>query len=246
MIVDLSADVGEGADDLPLFPFLTSVSVACGAHAGDEATMERCVAEAKRLGVSVGAHPGFPDREGFGRRVIPMSDDDLARTLRRQIGVLRTICERGGVPLTQVKPHGALYNEAAVDHGLAVAVVEAVRTEGLIVVALAGSKLLAAAGEAGIDAAAEAFADRRYLADGTLAPRSLAGSLIEDPAAAAEQAVALATGGPIRTIDGDPLVIEGVRTVCLHSDTPGAPDTAGTVRDALERADVRVAPLAGR
>lgn len=245
MSIDLSADVGEGADDLPIFPLISSVSIACGAHAGDEETMERCIAEAKRLSIAIGAHPGYPDREGFGRRLIPMSDRDLAETLREQIATLRRICARNQVALTHVKPHGALYNEAAIDHRLAVSVAEAIKDAGLILIGLAGSKLLQAAVEAGLETAAEGFADRRYMADGTLAPRSLDGSLIEDPAEAAAQAVAIATGKPIQDVDGSPLLIEA-QTICLHSDTPGALAIARGVRDALERAGVRVAPLGGR
>ena len=247
MSIDLSADVGEGADDLPIFPLLTSVSVACGAHAGDAETMDRCVAEARRLGVGVGAHPGYPDREGSGRRAMTMSAEALATSLVSQIAALRDVCDRHRVPLGHVKPHGALYNEAAVDPALAAVIVRAIAgsADPPTVVALAGSAMLDAAAGAGIPAAAEAFADRRYLVAGTLAPRALDGALVIDPAAAAAQAVAIARGEPIETLDGRAIRVNA-DTICLHADTPGALDIARAVRGALERAGVRVAPLARR
>jgi UPF0271 protein len=246
-MIDLSADVGEGADDLPLFAVVTSVSVACGAHAGDSATMEACVAEAERRGVAVGAHPGYPDREGFGRRPMELSDDDLTAALLDQIEALRAVCARHGVPLTHVKPHGALYNQAARDAGLARAIARVVAeaADGLALVGLAGSAMLDAAAREGVAGIAEAFADRRYLADGTLAPRSRADALIEDPAAAAAQALAIVRGDPIETVDGTPLHIEA-KTVCVHADTPGAIANVRAVRAALEGDGVRVAPLAPR
>jgi 5-oxoprolinase (ATP-hydrolysing) subunit A len=245
--IDLSADVGEGADDLPLFPSLTSVSVACGAHAGDASTMRSCVAEAKRLGVAVGAHPSYPDREHFGRVAMKMPAAELAATLDQQVRALAAMCADAGVPLGHVKPHGALYNQAALDPSLAATIAEAVRgfDPGLILVGLAGSVMLAVAADAGLRVAAEAFADRRYRADGTLASRGTPDALIDDPAAAAAQAVAIARGESIRTIDGASLAI-AAGTICLHSDTPGALDIAGAVRRALEDAGVEVAPLAAR
>jgi 5-oxoprolinase (ATP-hydrolysing) subunit A len=245
--VDVSADVGEGADDLPLFEFVTSVSVACGAHAGDAQTMEACVAEAARRGISVGAHPGYPDREGFGRRAIELSDAELSATLREQIEALGVVCRRHGVPLAHVKPHGALYNEAARDAGLARTIARAVAGagEGVALVGMAGSAMLDAAKAEGVAAVAEAFADRRYRSDGTLAARSAAGALIEDPAAAAAQALAVALGEPVATIDGGAISIRA-ETICLHADTPGAIANARAVRAALEGAGVRVAPLAAR
>jgi len=247
MSIDLSADVGEGADDLPIFPLVTSVSVACGAHAGDAETMDRSVAEAARLGVAVGAHPGYPDREGFGRRAMSMSDADLVAALVSQIRTLREVCDRHRVPLVYVKPHGALYNEAAIDPAVADVVLRALTEAGdpLILVGLAGSAMIDASARAGIGAATEAFADRRYLAAGTLAPREREGALVDDPAAAAAQAVAIALGERIETLDGPPIRVNA-DTICLHADTPRAIDIARAVRDALERARVRVAPLARR
>jgi 5-oxoprolinase (ATP-hydrolysing) subunit A len=240
--IDLNADVGEGADDLPIIPLVTSISVACGAHAGDEETMRRCIAEAKRLGVAVGAHPGYPDREGFGRRRLQMSPDDLAASLTEQIRTLAAVAAGLDTRLSHVKPHGALYNAAAADDELSQTVVRAVRDTGLRLFGLAGSRMLQAAQVAGVPVVAESFADRRYLADGTLAPRDRAGALIEDPQTAARQALALALGNPIETADGGAIRIES-DTICLHADTPGALAIATAVREALDDAGVEVAPL---
>ncbi len=241
--IDLNADVGEGHDDLPIFPFVSSVSVACGAHAGDEQTMERSVAEAARLGVVVGAHPSYPDREGYGRRRIAISDDDLRASLAEQLAALAAVASRHGVRLTHVKPHGALYNEAAGDEALSTLIVDAIKQHDptLAIVALAGSTLISVAERSSVRAIAEGFADRRYLADGRLAPREVDGALIVEPAAAAEQAARLATGEPIESLDGSDVRV-GVATICLHSDTPGAATIAGAVRSELERRGIRIAP----
>lgn len=244
MRIDLNADVGEGADDLPIFPLVTSVSIACGAHAGDVGTMRRCVAEAKRVNVVVGAHPGYPDRAGFGRVPMSMSADELAVSLADQVLALDAVAREGGLGVVHVKPHGALYNQAAVDRGIAEVIVNTIRTldPRMRLIALAGSQMIAAARDAGLPVAAESFADRRYLADGNLAPRSLAGALIEDPDTAAAQAVALATGKPIETLDGERITVES-DTICLHADTPGAVALAQAVFAGLKGAGVEVAPL---
>jgi UPF0271 protein len=243
--IDLNADVGEGVDDVSIFPLVTSINVACGAHAGDVETMKRCVAEARRLGLALGAHPGYPDREGFGRRPMELPDEDLVRSLVEQIAALNVIAGQAEVPLQHVKPHGALYNLAALDENLAGAVARAVReaTPGRRIIGPPGSRLLAAAADAGLLGAAEAFADRRYRSDGTLAPRGSPGALIEDPALAAVQAVAVATRNTVATVDGPEIRIRA-ETVCLHADTPGALAIARAVRAALAKAGVEVAPLA--
>ena len=247
MTIDLSADVGEGADDLPLFRFLSSVSVGCGAHAGDRRTMEACVVEAARLGVSVGAHPGYPDRANFGRVAMDMAPDDLAATLTQQLRELTSICRDHGVELRHVKPHGALYNQAATDPALADVIARSIAgiDRTLTFVGLAGSAMLAAAEAVGLRAGAEAFADRRYRADGTLASRGEPDALIDDPSQAAGQALAIVRGDPIPTVDGDPIVL-AAETICVHSDTPGAQAIARAVREKLEVNGVEVAPLAGR
>jgi 5-oxoprolinase (ATP-hydrolysing) subunit A len=242
--IDLNADVGEGYDDLPIFPFVTTVSVACGAHAGDVETMTRCVAEAKRLGIDLGAHPGYADREGFGRRPVALTDDELAVSLADQILALDAIARASGIRVRHVKPHGALYNQAATDRSLAGLIVRAVKLldPRMRLIALAGSAMVTAAREQDLPVAAEAFADRAYTPDGTLASRGTPGALIEDPERAAAQAVALARREPITTIDGKAINVEA-DSICLHADTPGALAIARAVRDALTSADVEVAPL---
>jgi UPF0271 protein len=239
--IDLNADVGEGHDDLPIFELVSSVSVACGAHAGDEATMDRSIAEAARLGLAAGAHPGYPDRAGHGREAMDMSARDLRRSLVEQIRLLAEIAGRHGVRLTHVKPHGALYNRGADDTSVASVVAEAVMEadDRLRLVGLAGSALLAAAAAARIGAVAEAFADRRYRADGRLVPRGDPRALITDPDEASAQALGLATGVPIETADGRSIVVDA-RTICVHADTPGAVEIARSIRRTLERAGVDV------
>lgn len=242
MRIDLNADVGEGGDDHGVFPLVTSVSVACGAHAGDEATMERCVVEAASHQLAVGAHPGYADREHMGRRELSLPPHELRGLLIDQITSLARVAERNGLRLAHVKPHGALYNQAAVDPGLAAVVAEAVRVAGdsLFLVGLAGSELIGAALTAGLRPMPEAFADRRYVADGTLAPRGLGGALIEDPEEAAQQAVRLARGDPVGTVDGGTVRIRAA-TICVHADTPNAEDIARTTRAALQEAGFRLA-----
>lgn len=242
--IDLNADVGEGGDDGPLMPLVTSVNIACGAHAGDAATMSRAVEEAGRLGLAVGAHPGYADPEHFGRRELALPEAEVERTLAEQIRALAVIAERFGVRLSHVKPHGALYNQAAVDPVLARAVASAVGTAdpGLRLVGLAGSALPAAGADAGLAVAGEAFADRRYRAGGTLAPRSLPGAVIEDPETAAAQALAIARGAEIETIDGHGIALRA-ETLCVHGDTPGALAVARAVRRALVGAGIEIAPL---
>ena len=242
--IDLNADVGEGYDDLPILGFVTSISVACGAHAGDEATMDRAIAEAVRLGVSIGAHPSYPDREGFGRQPMTIEPAELHDALLSQLDTLAAVARRHGTGIAHVKPHGALYNQAADDVDLSAIVVDAVRSydSAMAVYALAGSVLLGLAADAGLEAIPEAFADRRYRADGRLAPRDTAGALIEDPEAAAAQAAAIALGEPVET-NGRERIVVAARTLCIHADTPGAVAIARAVRRKLESRDVTVAAL---
>ncbi|HEY8513917.1 MAG TPA: 5-oxoprolinase subunit PxpA [Candidatus Binatia bacterium] len=242
--IDLNADVGEGYADAEVMPFVTSANVACGAHAGDAATMRATVLLARAHGVAVGAHPGFPDRAGFGRTITTRSPEEIERLVVEQVERLAAIAARQGVTLAHVKPHGALYNLAAVDDEVADAVARATARvlPGTRLFGLAGSRGLERARAAGLVAVAEAFADRAYLEDGTLAPRTLPGAVIEDPRRTAERAVRLACEGRIETLDGDELALEA-DTLCLHGDTPGAGATARAVHAALRDAGVQlVAP----
>jgi UPF0271 protein len=228
--IDLNADVGEMDGEEPLYALVTSVNVACGGHAGDEASMTLAVRRAKARGVHVGAHPGYADREHFGRRSIEIAAPELARALTAQLASLAAICRTEGIPLTHVKPHGALYHDASARTSVADAIADAVSwtDPGLDLVGLAGSAALATWTARGLRARAEGFADRAYEADGSLRPRQREGALILDPTRAAEQAVRLARSGEIDSL-------------CIHADTPGATALLRRVRSALEEAGIRVA-----
>jgi len=242
--IDLSADVGEGCDDGPLLPLVSSVNVSCGAHAGDEATIRATLRSARAHGLAIGAHPSFADREGFGRRVTSRDPAVIADIVAAQVAHLARLAADEGVTLAHVKPHGALYNLAASDRQVADAVARGTasvlpRTR---LVVLAASVALDAARAAGLQAVAEAFVDRAYLDDGTLVPRDRAGAVIEDRATAAQRALALVRGAPLHSIEGRLLRITA-DTLCLHGDTPGATARAGAVRAALGAAGVVVAAV---
>ncbi len=250
MRIDLNSDVGESygawvmGQDEELIPLVTSVNIACGAHAGDPLTMARTVALACAAGASVGAHPGYPDREGFGRRDMSLTTDQLEASLLFQLGALEAFCRDGDVQLRHVKPHGALYNRAARDSGVARAIARAVRRfdPRLLLAGLAGSVLLDAGRTEGLRVAAEAFADRAYEPDGTLRSRRQPDAVLPSPEAAAEQAVSIVALGRAVAHDGSNVSIRA-DTLCIHGDTPGAPDYARAVRDALQAAGVTLAPL---
>jgi UPF0271 protein len=244
MTIDLNADVGEGMDDGALLPFLTSVNVACGLHAGGPEIMDRTVALALERRVCIGAHPGYDDRANFGRVDVELSPEAATSLVLFQIGALEAFVRAHGGRIVHVKAHGALYNRAARDPTLALAICEGVRRAraDLWVVGLAGSRLIAAANALGLPAAAEAFADRRYLPDGSLMPRKEKGSVLTDPEEAAEQALHIARDGYVITSTGTRLEVEA-QTLCLHGDTKGAPLIARAVRERLESAQIRVAAL---
>jgi UPF0271 protein len=251
MQIDLHADAGEGfgawslGEDETLIPLVSSVNVACGFHAGDPRTIERAVALAVAAGTAVGAHPGYPDLVGFGRRELAMSPDDLEAAVVYQVGAVAAFARDAGTVLRHVKPHGALYNRAAVDRVTADAVARAVRrvSPTLILVGLAGSALIAAGAQAGLSTAGEAFPDRAYESDGTLRARRHPDSLIVDPAVVAARAIAFARDGAVTTVDGGSLAINAA-TLCIHGDTPGATDRARAIRGALEAAGITIRPLA--
>jgi len=250
MDVDLNSDVGESfgawtsGDDEALIPLVSSVNVACGFHAGDPLVIERTVELAVRHGVAVGAHPGYPDLAGFGRRDLAMTREELEAALVYQVGAVATFARAAGSELRHVKPHGALYNRAALDVAIAEAVARAVRrvSADLILVGLAGSVSLEAGRAAGLAVAAEGFADRAYEPDGRLRSRRLAGAVHVDPAIAAAQAVGIVRDGRVTAHDGTTVALHA-DTICLHGDTPGAPALARAIRAALEAAGIGVAAL---
>jgi 5-oxoprolinase (ATP-hydrolysing) subunit A len=246
--VDLNADVGEGVgpwpmgDDERLIPLVSSVNVACGAHAGDPLTIDRTVRAAVRHGVAVGAHPGYPDLIGFGRRDLDMAPAELEASLVYQVGAVATFARAAGTTLHHVKPHGALYNLAARDPAVAATIARAVaRVSGdLVLVGLAGSAFANAAADAGLAFAAEAFADRAYEADGSLRSRKHPGAILASPEAAAAQALSIVRDGCVTSHDGQVIAVRA-DTICLHGDTPGAADFASAIRAALAGAGVTIA-----
>jgi UPF0271 protein len=233
-MMELNADIGEGCDDVGLMPYLTRVSIACGGHVGDATSMATALRLAADHGVAAGAHPSYPDRSQFGRRALAASADEIAAWVTQQTEALAEQAARLDVRLTHVKPHGALYNVAARDAGVARAIARAVAAvdPALVLVGLAGSQLIAAGQAAGLAVLNEAFADRRYLPSGRLVSRETAGALIVDPADAAEQARVLAAGRAVATLGGGAVRIRA-DTICLHSDTPGALNIARAVHAAL-------------
>jgi UPF0271 protein len=242
--IDLNADVGEGFDDRALLPYLTSVNVACGGHAGDARTMADTVAVAVELGIAVGAHPSYPDRQHFGRRELALPLPEIESSVRGQLVTLALAAASVGARLVHVKPHGALYNVAAREVAIARAVARAVRDvdSELRLVGLAGSVLLQVAEDLGLASAGEGFADRRYTPYGSLAPRTLAEALIVDPEEAAEQALRIARDHEVVAVDGTRVGIRA-ETLCIHGDTSGAPAIARAVRGRLLSAGIEIRAL---
>ena len=248
--VNLNADVGEGwgayqiGDDAGMLDVVQSVSIACGFHAGDPVTMHRVVRLAAERGVSIGAHPSFNDLWGFGRRPITMPPDELEYMVAYQIGALQALASYAGLKVTHLKPHGALYNMAAVDRNYATAIGRAIRSvdRSLIYVVLTNSEMEKAARELGLRVAREGFCDRRYDDDGNLASRNLPDAMIKDPAEAVRQVLGMVTKGEFLSRTGK-LVKAGADTVCLHGDAPNAAAMAKQVRAGLEAAGIKLVPL---
>jgi UPF0271 protein len=244
--IDLNADVGEGCGfDAELVPLVSTVNIACGAHAGDEATMREAVALALRHGAAIGAHPGFADRENFGRREIPITPAEAAELVISQTRALQRVAAEAGARVGHVKLHGALYNMASRERVLANAVSEALAEDAQrsgkpwVLIALAGSVLASVARERGLTVMGEAFADRSYRGDGTLAPRSEAGAVIEDVGEAAAQALRIATEGSVLAGDGAVVTIDAA-TLCIHGDSAGAAELARVIRREFTRAGIVV------
>lgn len=250
-VIDLNADLGESfgaytiGDDEALLDVVTSASVACGFHAGDPMVMARTVRAAADRGVVVGAHVGYRDLQGFGRRAIALAPAELTADVLYQIGALDGIARANGTRVAYVKAHGALYNTAAVDAKVARALVEGVRSfdASLPVLSLRGSAVFKACADVGLRAVGECFADRAYDADGRLVPRSKPGAVIHEPDAVVRRAVAMATTGEVIADDGATVRL-AAESMCVHGDTPGAAALAAAVRDALRGAGVALRPFA--
>ncbi|MDQ4045304.1 MAG: LamB/YcsF family protein [Chloroflexota bacterium] len=248
--IDLNSDLGEGfgpwrqAPDDDLMPLIASANVACGFHAGDPRIMEHSVRQAKAHGVGVGAHPGYPDRVGFGRRTMTATPDEIRTDVLYQIGALAAFCRAEGIELQHVKAHGALYNLAVTDASVATAIAAAVKQfdPDLIFFVLPGTELEAAGESAGLRLAREAFADRGYMPDGSLVPRSRPDAVITDHDLAVRRMVRLVREGVIEAVDGNDLHLRA-DTICLHSDTPTALAIARALRAGFDEAGITVEPV---
>jgi 5-oxoprolinase (ATP-hydrolysing) subunit A len=229
--------------DAEVMPLISSTNIACGFHAGDPATMRRTIELALEHGVAIGAHPGYPDLQGFGRRNIAMSPAEAADIVLYQVSALNGMCEALGGRLRHVKPHGALYNRAARDRPLAAAIAAAVRSidPGLLLYGLSGSFSVEEAEAAGLRSVSEVFADRSYEADGSLTPRSEPDAVLADPAQAARRAVRMAAEGTVTARDGSKVGLRS-ETICIHGDGPLAIEFASAIRDGLTTAGIRISP----
>ncbi|HEY5801714.1 MAG TPA: 5-oxoprolinase subunit PxpA [Burkholderiaceae bacterium] len=242
MHIDLNADLGEGmGDDDAILACVSSANIACGGHAGDAASMRQAVRAAKALGVAIGAHPSYDDRANFGRTDLHLPSAEVTHLVTSQVAALRAIAQEEGARVVHVKPHGALYNQAARDPELADAILAGVRgvDPALAVMGLAGGQLTARARDAGMTAIEEAFADRAYLDDGSLAPRSLPGAVLDDIDAAVTQTLAMLRDGRVRSLSGAMVAVRAV-TVCLHGDGAHAIELARTLRAALSNAGIAI------
>jgi len=255
--VDLNCDMGElpeavaDGSQQALLRFVTSVNIACGGHAGTPEMMKQTIEQALSAKVTIGAHPGYEDRETMGRAEQNLSPGEIAALVYRQLLSLQEIADLCGARLGHVKPHGALYNQAARDENLARGIADGVAQwcgqrgfdkQEIVLVGLAGSVMLESFRAAGFPTAAEAFADRRYQSDGSLRSRKLEGALLDDPQDAATQALCIIEQKSVLAIDGTTVPIEA-QTICIHSDTPGALQIAEAVRRKLRQADISVQAL---
>jgi len=240
MTIDLNADAGESfgrwklGNDSELFPLVSSVNVACGFHAGDPLTMRNTLELAKQAGIAVGAHPGFPDLVGFGRREMATTPEEVYADLLYQVGALSALLKVAGMPLHHIKPHGALYNRATKDPETARAIAQAAKDfdPGICLVVLPFTPLESEAQKLGVRRVCEAFPERGYGSDGRLAPRGSAGAWIHSPAEAARRAVQMVVKGVVETVDGGVVAVPA-QTLCIHGDNPNAVEIARAIRSAL-------------
>ncbi len=248
--VDLNSDLGEsfgnyklGCDE-EVTKFVSSVNVACGFHAGDPLVMAKTLELARINGAAVGAHPGYPDLQGFGRRKMDCTPAELKAYTLYQLGALDAFCRASGLKMQHVKPHGMMYNTIAVDELRAMAVAEAIAEfdSGLIFLALAGSRMITAAEKCGLRTASEVFADRAYMPDGTLTPRSMEGSVIRDRDEAIARTVRMIKEGVVTAINGEDISIRA-ESVCVHGDNPKAVEFVRTIRERLEAEGIEIAPI---
>ncbi len=248
--VDINCDLGEGlghfkaAHDSEIMPFITSANIACGFHAGDPVTMARTVKLALDNSVSVGAHPGFPDLLGFGRRYMELSQEELRNTIIYQVGALKTFAEAANTRLQHVKPHGALYNTASESEDHAECIIEAVCTvdSNLVLFARADSKMAMMASKAGLRVASEVFADRAYNEDGSLVSRQIKGAIITDPKLVAQRAVSIIQNKRVAAINNQTVEFRDAHTICVHGDTLNAVQIVKVLRSSLLDSQIDVEP----
>ena len=249
--VDLNADIGESFGnytigmDSEVLKHITSANTACGYHAGDPLVMEKTVVMAKECSVAVGAHPGFPDLMGFGRRNMKISPAEAKAYIKYQVGALKAFTDAAGIKMQHVKPHGAFYNMAAVDESLATAICEGIKEVDpeLIMLGLAGSCHIAAAEKVGLRVASEVFADRNYMEDGTLVPRSRADAKIADPDQAIERVIRMVKEGKVTAVTGKEIDIKA-DSICVHGDNPKAVDFVQKIHARLEAEGIKVVNIA--
>ena len=248
--VDLNSDLGEsfgnytiGMDE-EILKYVSSANVACGWHGGDPLVMENTVALAKEFGTAVGAHPGFPDLMGFGRRNMVLTPEEAKAYMKYQLGALMAFTTAKGMKIQHVKPHGALYNMAAVDEKLAKALCEAVHEVDpeIIFMGLAGSKMISVAKEVGLKTASEVFADRAYNDDGTLVSRKLPGAMIKDKELAIKRVVRMIKEGVVESINGNDIAIQA-DSVCVHGDNPKALEFVKNIRETLIAVGIEIRAL---
>lgn len=249
--IDINCDLGESfgnfkiGHDAEIMLFITSANIACGFHAGDPVVMARTVKLARKSGVAIGAHPGFPDLMGFGRRNMNLSNEEVKDIIIYQVGALEAFAKAAGKVLQHVKPHGALYNVAAKNEAYANAIIEAVHAVNpkLVLFALANSKMAKIAARAGLRVASEVFADRAYNSDGSLVSRNVKGAVIEDEKLVAERAVRIVQEKKVKAVDGQMMKFDKVHTICVHGDTLNAVELAKAIKKALLAANIEVVPV---
>ena len=244
--IDINCDLGEGfGNDAELMRYISSANIACGYHAGDVDIMRRTVELALENNASIGAHPGYADRDNFGRTSMRLSRDEVIRLVTDQLVALQSICESLGTRLGHVKPHGALYNQAAKDRSLSRAIADAVVNfdRDLVFYGLSGSFMITEAEAAGLRTSSEVFADRTYQTDGTLTPRSDSGALIMNPDAAISQVIEMVENQTVRTLSGETIPMKA-ETICIHGDGETAVELAKAIRESIEKHSIDIRPPA--
>ncbi|CAN5702954.1 5-oxoprolinase subunit PpxA [soil metagenome] len=249
-IIDLNCDMGESfgawemGNDAALMDYVSSVNIACGFHAGDASVIKKTVETAIKKGVSVGAHPSFPDLQGFGRREMKLSAEEIFDIVLYQISAVKGICEAMGIKLHHVKPHGALYNQAAKNEKIANAIAKSVKSldKNLILYGLSGSRLISEAEKIGLNTASEVFADRTYTKDGSLTPRSESNALIQDTEQAVSQVLKMIKDQTVTATSGETVAIKA-DTICIHGDGENALEFAKTIRENLLKKSIEVSAI---